>query len=361
MKLYQSADGYRYNSSSLAIYDFALKFIKPSSKVLDVGCGCGVLGLLLGRDVADLKLSLLDIQESNIILAAKNARENGIKAELIWGDFAKFKSQTRFDFIVSNPPFFKESLHSLNSHKAISRFEKFLSLESFLSVANSHLAPRGELIFCYDPARLGEILSISSKLKMQPKSMQLVHSKANSKAFLLMLRLKKSAASNCEILPPLFLNDKHSKDSAQARQIYARANLQSLSQVGQGELLAKSGFSYAFDGSACAACAGACCVGESGYIWLSFAEAKELSLAFNMSVDEFVGQFCFRVNGRLSLKEKPYKSGFACIFFDELGLKCGVYELRPSQCRSFPFWGHFKQNFKELKAECPGVCKRLEI
>ena len=51
MKLYQSASGYRYNSDSLFLYDFILNYANfKGGALLDVGCGCGILGLLLARD-----------------------------------------------------------------------------------------------------------------------------------------------------------------------------------------------------------------------------------------------------------------------------------------------------------------------
>lgn len=32
-----------------------------------------------------------------------------------------------------------------------------------------------------------------------------------------------------------------------------------------------------------------------------------------------------------------------------------IYEVRPTQCRTFPFWDYFKTRVDELKLECPGV------
>ncbi|MCD8213606.1 MAG: YkgJ family cysteine cluster protein, partial [Campylobacter sp.] len=56
-----------------------------------------------------------------------------------------------------------------------------------------------------------------------------------------------------------------------------------------------------------------------------------------------------------SLKEKIYDYGYACIFFDEENKNCSVYDFRPSQCATFPFWNYFKKNLKELEKECMGV------
>ena len=115
------------------------------------------------------------------------------------------------------------------------------------------------------------------------------------------------------------------------------------------------GFSYEFDPSFCESCGGKCCTGESGYIWIDEGEILKFCAAFGMSKDEFESKFLIRVGLKRSIKEKPYDDGFACIFFDEKNKNCSVYELRPKQCRTFPFWDYFKKNLKELRAECIGV------
>lgn len=117
----------------------------------------------------------------------------------------------------------------------------------------------------------------------------------------------------------------------------------------------KDGFSYEFDPSCCESCGGKCCTGESGYIWIDESEISKFCVAFDMSRDEFENKFLIKVGVRRSIREKAYEGGFACIFFDENNKNCSVYELRPQQCRTFPFWDHFKKNLKELKAECVGV------
>ena len=90
MKLFQLKDGYRYNSDSLFLWDFARKncSFKVRQSLLDVGCGCGILGLLLARDF-NCALSCIDIQPQNCELAQINAQANDIKASIICADFFK--------------------------------------------------------------------------------------------------------------------------------------------------------------------------------------------------------------------------------------------------------------------------------
>ncbi|MDO5046304.1 YkgJ family cysteine cluster protein [Campylobacter sp.] len=120
-------------------------------------------------------------------------------------------------------------------------------------------------------------------------------------------------------------------------------------------MIKKSGFEYEFDFSKCSECGGKCCTGESGYIWISPCEIEALAGFLKLSVDEFKREFLQKCGYKFSIKEKIYKDGYACIFFDEINQNCSVYEFRPKQCETFPFWDYFKTHFNELEEECIGI------
>lgn len=122
-------------------------------------------------------------------------------------------------------------------------------------------------------------------------------------------------------------------------------------------------FDFCFDSHACKSCGGRCCVGESGYIFLTISEAESIARFLGMGFDDFALRYMKKVGYRFSLIEKPMKnqdSGMACVFFDEESGGCGIYACRPKQCVSFPFWDGFardcaSQALEELCALCPGV------
>jgi len=125
-------------------------------------------------------------------------------------------------------------------------------------------------------------------------------------------------------------------------------------------LIQEEGFNYKFNPTACEECEGNCCIGESGYIWVSFKEIENISKFLGIDKDIFINKFLIKVGYKFSIKERPYKNGFACIFFDEKKKKCSIYPVRPKQCKTFPFWDYFKNNLDELKKECPGVIESEE-
>lgn len=116
-------------------------------------------------------------------------------------------------------------------------------------------------------------------------------------------------------------------------------------------------FPFEFNPKACETCAGNCCIGESGYIWVTQNEITRMAKYLNMEEEAFINEYLLKIRYRFTLIELPYKGGFGCIFFDRTQKMCSIYEVRPSQCRTFPFWEHFKDNIDEVETECPGIIR----
>lgn len=119
----------------------------------------------------------------------------------------------------------------------------------------------------------------------------------------------------------------------------------------------EEGFCFEFDDRACRECGGKCCIGESGYIFATLKELEEVAKFLNLDFCEFLAKYVKKVGYKFSFIEKTYNDGFACIFFDENQKCCQIYEVRPKQCRDFPFWKIFleKEQLQYLKKECPGI------
>ncbi len=97
---------------------------------------------------------------------------------------------------------------------------------------------------------------------------------------------------------------------------------------------------------------GNCCRGEPGVVWLNKREIKDASSFMNTTQESFATSYLRLVNGRCSLRE--YSNG-DCIMYDN---GCKIYEARPSQCRTYPFWKSNLENSKEwedVKKTCPGI------
>jgi Fe-S-cluster containining protein len=122
------------------------------------------------------------------------------------------------------------------------------------------------------------------------------------------------------------------------------------------DLITKDGYDYKFMPSACASCGGACCTGESGYIWAKYKEIEKMANFLELTIEEFATIYLKKVKHRYSIIEKKIDiDNYACIFFDNSTKQCTIYPVRPTQCRSFPFWEIFKNDKEEVKKECQGI------
>ena len=104
----------------------------------------------------------------------------------------------------------------------------------------------------------------------------------------------------------------------------------------------------------CTQC-GDCCRGL-GYVWLDEEMVNTLAEHLGLSPDEFSEKYVRKVGARLCLTDKP---NYDCIFWDD-DAGCEVYEVRPAQCRTFPFWPENLESprtWERTEKVCPGSGK----
>ncbi len=194
-------------------------------KILDIGCGCGILGLLMATEFRDLRLTALDIQQINCDITAKNSSLNGISSEVICADFRGFKMDKKADFIISNPPFYTSgSASSKNEHISISKDSEHLSLDDFISGIKCNLKPNGVAFIAYDARRLNELLASLEQNTLRAVKLKLMHPNAKKPAKLALLELKPAAKSPLIIEPPLYNFSSDADFSAEAKEIFAKTH-----------------------------------------------------------------------------------------------------------------------------------------
>ena len=111
----------------------------------------------------------------------------------------------------------------------------------------------------------------------------------------------------------------------------------------------------------CTQC-GNCCTGSPGYVWFDDAEALAMAEHLGLAVDEFRRLHARRMYGRWTLEENCNAQGqYDCVFLtrDERGAAgCQVYAIRPTQCRTWPFWPEnlrSRRSWTRASATCPGM------
>ncbi len=115
-------------------------------------------------------------------------------------------------------------------------------------------------------------------------------------------------------------------------------------------------FDFTFNQSACEQCSGLCCIGESAYAWITLGEIDRLADHLHLTQDELYAKYLTKVNSEVTLNEVQLEDGqFACVFFDLEKRNCAIYEVRPEQCRIFPFWPEYEIFKDEAFYLCPGI------
>ena len=227
MLFYQPDQGYRYNSDSLFLYDFISSF-KPRGRMLDVGAGSGVVGLLVARDNPKVVLEAVEKQDVFSFLAVKNAEVNNISYTLYQKDFLEFSDEKGYDYIVSNPPFYHEGAsRSEDSMIHTARYNIHLPIDKFVTKAATLLRSQGHFIFCYDAQQFALLCAALSNAKLRVVDVQFVHSKRDRKASIVLVHARKNSKSLMKVWPPFyaFEEDVYSKE---ASAIYTKARTHTL-------------------------------------------------------------------------------------------------------------------------------------
>lgn len=114
----------------------------------------------------------------------------------------------------------------------------------------------------------------------------------------------------------------------------------------------KDGIQFECQGS------GKCCTshGEYGFVFMTLEDRRRMAKVLGLSTTKFTRQYCDKLGAAFHLKEDPKNPD--CMFLKNK--RCSIYEGRPTQCRTWPFWPEVmpaKAWKKDVVAFCPGVGK----
>ncbi len=135
-----------------------------SERILDVGTGSGLIALMLAQRSKAL-VDALDIDED----ACKQAKYNVEKSifrkriQVIQSDFNDFDTNQKYDLIVSNPPYFTNSLHAPDSQRNIARHNHVLPFEKLLKKSVTLLTEMGKIALILPFDAENQIQSLAEK------------------------------------------------------------------------------------------------------------------------------------------------------------------------------------------------------
>lgn len=114
------------------------QIVEKNTTVLDIGCGSGILSLMLAQ--AGAMVTGVEIEQTCATQATENVYNSKFakQIKIINQDIKTFKTEMEFDLIISNPPFFNNTYQSLNKEKNIARQTETLGAEDWTAIVKNN-------------------------------------------------------------------------------------------------------------------------------------------------------------------------------------------------------------------------------
>ncbi len=200
--------------------------VKANERVIDLGSGNGIIPILLEAKNQGGSYTGLEIQEENVEMATRSARLNGTDdIHFVCGDICRAQEifgRGSFHVVVSNPPYMKSDSGEINpkSALALARHEISMSLEDLIRESAALLRENGRCYYVHRPQRLGDIIYLMRKMRLEPKRMRLVYPFVDREPVLVLIEGRKNGNPELRIEKPLILYDAPGKYSMEMRDDY---------------------------------------------------------------------------------------------------------------------------------------------
>ena len=187
-----SKGAFPLSTDSIALSGFVR--LPKAARVLDLGSGCGTLGLLLCARYTDCIVTGIELDPSAHRTALTNGIQNGLDNRFtsICGDLRNISSLVKtgsFSCCISNPPYFSSGFKSRSV--PIARSEDTCPMDALFRAAGWALKYGGDFFLVHKPERLAELFSKASQNRLEPKRLCLLRHKADGPVALVLVQCRK--------------------------------------------------------------------------------------------------------------------------------------------------------------------------
>ena len=223
LKIIQDPSAYCFGTDAVLLAEFA--HTGPKDRVCDLGTGCGVIPLLLYARGVRGELVGIELQQKMADLARRNMALNKLTGEIsvLHEDLRALPSHLRgFDAVTCNPPYGRpeSSVLTANPVRALARYELACTLSDVMSAAYKLLRNGGRLVMVHQAFRLAEIFREMEAVRLSPKRVRLVQSRADKGANLVLVEGIREGREGLQWLPTLVVRDHMGEYTPDMREIY---------------------------------------------------------------------------------------------------------------------------------------------
>ncbi len=165
--------------------------VADAKHILDVGTGTGVIALQLAQRNTDAMITAIEIDET----AARQAMDNVQQApwadriRVVCCDFQNFQTKETYDLIVSNPPYFMDTLKSPDKRRSLARHTIGLTYDFLFSRSAILLSRQGKLNLIFPPEVEKDVMDCARRYQLCPLHRTHVFTKPNKPCRRILLSL----------------------------------------------------------------------------------------------------------------------------------------------------------------------------
>jgi tRNA1(Val) A37 N6-methylase TrmN6 len=188
------------STDSMLLSDFIR--LPKNAHALDLGAGCGTLGVLLCAKDVNCQVTGIELSEAAHTAALNNIVSNALQSRMvsICGDIRCLRQHITagsFDLCLSNPPYFTGGPASMQHSTA--RRQDHCTTEDLCAAAAYALRYGGDFYLVHKPECLAQICASASKAGLEPKELCLVRHRPNAEHNLILLKCRKGGKPGLKI------------------------------------------------------------------------------------------------------------------------------------------------------------------
>ena len=223
---FMQSEHFRLGTDSVLLADFVNT--AGRKRGIDLGCGSGILPLLLCLKSPQLHMTGLEINPEAVRVAEENMRENGLEVQsgIVCGDICGVRELFKtgqFDLVVANPPYFAPGSGKLSpdADRARARGEVTVTLEDICRAGSFLCRTGGSMCLVHRAERLADVICLMRKNGLEPKRLRLVAHSMEHAPSLVLIEAKRGANAGLSVMPSLFVTD-GGTETDEIKRIYHR-------------------------------------------------------------------------------------------------------------------------------------------
>lgn len=200
---------------------------KKQERCLDLGCGNGIIPILMEAKTEGQHFTGLEIQPESADMAKRSVALNGLqdRIDIVEGDIkdaSKIFGASSFHVVTTNPPYMtaQHGLTNLYEAKTIARHEVLCNLEDIIRESARLLMPGGRFYMVHRPFRLAEIISLMVQYRMEPKRMRLVYPYVDREPNMVLIEGLRGGKSRMTVEKPLIVYKEPGKYTDEIYDVY---------------------------------------------------------------------------------------------------------------------------------------------